>query len=553
MDTLPFSPFLAIVQQILTHPFSLTFALGVSGLLLLGGHRIFILLNRAKSNGEEVLNSEPEEIDEDASPRSVGGLGEGPVKPKRFQNLNRSFTLATSYFAAQASRRGSLATPGGNGGSRSRSGSSSSLPLKPSHHGPSGGFLNPWPSAAPPSFSTLFSGFPLQFAVPLPEEEEDGEEGDDEDEGFKVLGGVERRRKRRRIGVVKPDWKVCEERRDALIGTWLGHASFLVQLPQSDPKKRPVRVMFDPVFSDRTSPVAYVGPVRTLPPPCKVEELPEVDFVCISHNHYDHLDLATITALNQCQPGVRYLVPLGLKEWFKSAGISPRQVSELDWWEESDLGPTVARDDPDIPAASVDSFKDRLKLERRVKFTCTPAQHSSGRGVTDQGATLWCGWIVEQYPGEGSEGRSSVFFAGDTGYRSANAHEPVCPIFKEIGEKFYPIDLALIPIWRGGSLSFVSAAGLQFTKDHFTRAHHTSPHDAVCVHLDLRARHSVAIHHATFVGSLIESAEAMELLSTAKEAKGVGDLMEEGGFGVTDIGEMIVLRTGSQAQEVNSV
>ncbi|TFK51804.1 hypothetical protein OE88DRAFT_1658433 [Heliocybe sulcata] len=262
------------------------------------------------------------------------------------------------------------------------------------------------------------------------------------------------------------------------------------------------------------------------------------------------MDLNSILELVKLQPKVRFLVPLGNKQWLESSGIPARQISELDWWEDVDLGPGMARDDP---SAAVPGDEYSLaKLEPRIRVTCVPAQHGSGRSVTDQNATLWCGWVVEQFYGsDEKEQRHCVYHVGDTGYRSTVGGE-LCPVFKEIGQKFQPIDLAMIPIWRGGTLSFISSAGLELTTDALTLSHHATPSDALCIHTDLQARHSIAMHFATFVGSDTEGRKAVESLYEAKkklhtqaESKGkqerVGLWWEEGGFGIVDIGETFVV------------
>ncbi|EPQ56513.1 Metallo-hydrolase/oxidoreductase, partial [Gloeophyllum trabeum ATCC 11539] len=382
--------------------------------------------------------------------------------------------------------------------------SSSSQDSRPPHHRPRG-FANPWPSAAPPSLGSIVSaGIPIRFAPKVDPYEPE------------VASGQERVRG---IRVVRPDFD--KDGDGSIVGTWLGHASFLIQFakPAFSPDHEPIRFLFDPIFSYRAGPVRYIGPARRLPPPCNVEELPEIAFVCISHNHYDHLDLNSILELIKLQPKVRFLVPLGNKSWLESSGIPAKQISELDWWENVDLGPGIARDDPSA-AILADEYQyahNVEKFEPRVRITCVPAQHASGRSVTDQNSTLWCGWVVEQFFGRGeSEKRDCVYFAGDTGYRSGLDATEVCPAFKEIGEKFRPIDLAMIPIWRGGTLSFVSAAGLELTTDALTLAHHATPLDALCIHLDLQARHSIAMHFATFVGSEVEGRRAIEGIHEAK-------------------------------------
>lgn len=150
-----------------------------------------------------------------------------------------------------------------------------------------------------------------------------------------------------------------------------------------------------------------------------------------------------------------YIVPLGIKKWFISeCGLSDSQVTELDWWEERLF----------IPEQLPDAVADR-GTEGAVKVTCVPAQHASARTGVDAATTLWAGFVVEQFAGEQSDApeRVAVYFAGDTGYRGSPNGE-TCPAFKEIGKKFGPIDFAAIPIWRGGTLSFLSQWGLRVSE-----------------------------------------------------------------------------------------
>jgi N-acyl-phosphatidylethanolamine-hydrolysing phospholipase D len=245
--------------------------------------------------------------------------------------------------------------------------------------------------------------------------------------------------------------------------TWIGHASTLVQVGG-------LNVLTDPIFSDRASPISFAGPRRAQPPGLALQELPRIDAVVISHNHYDHLDEASVVGLAAQAGGPPlFLVPLGHRDWFHGLGI--RSVVELDWWQSHRIG--------------------------RVAFTLTPVQHWSGRGVSDRLKALWGGWAMQ-----GPDLR--VFFAGDTGY-SAD--------FAEIGRRFKDsggFDLALIPI------------GAYEPRD-FMITQHVNPPEAVRMHLDLGARMSLGIHWGTFELTDESLDEPPRALARARAAAGVAD------------------------------
>lgn len=219
--------------------------------------------------------------------------------------------------------------------------------------------------------------------------------------------------------------------------TWIGHATVLLQV-------KGYNILTDPHFSDRASPVSWAGPRRAAPPGLSVDELPPIDVVLISHDHYDSLDTESVRALAARPAGkdTLFLVPLGLKSWFLEQGIE--RVAELDWWEEHVL------DDLRIVAA--------------------PAQHWSKRNLFGRNRTLWAGWAV-------LSDELRFLFAGDSGYS---------PHFADIGERLGPFDLAAIPIGA-------------YEPRWFMRPHHVNPEEAVQAHLDVRSRRSVAIHWGTFV------------------------------------------------------
>jgi L-ascorbate metabolism protein UlaG (beta-lactamase superfamily) len=213
--------------------------------------------------------------------------------------------------------------------------------------------------------------------------------------------------------------------------TWIGHTSFLITI-------NGVNILTDPIWSDRCAPVQFAGPKRHVPPGIPFAELPPIDIVLISHDHYDHLDLRTIKRLGN-RP--LYFVPLKLRSFFIDLGIT--NVSEHDWWDG-------------------DTFN-------RIKITATPARHFSGRGLWDRNRTLWCGWMIET-------SSSKLYFAGDSGYFGG---------FREIGRQFPGIDLALLPIGA-------------YLPRWFMKPVHMSPEEAVQAFVDLKARLFVATHWGTF-------------------------------------------------------
>ena len=235
--------------------------------------------------------------------------------------------------------------------------------------------------------------------------------------------------------LLKPDAAFLAANRGDPTLTWIGHASFLLQIGG-------VNVLTDPHLTERASPVSFAGPKRHVAPAFDFDTLPHADVVVISHNHYDHLDLETVKRLNRQKGGApMFFVPLGLKAWFKAQGID--NVTELDWWESADhLG---------------------------LKLTLAPVQHWSSRTPWDRNRTLWGSWVVE-HP------RLRFFFGGDFGYSSDLA---------DIGKRFGTIDLAMLPIGAYEPRWFMSVM-------------HANPQEAVRAQQDLHARYAVAMHWGTF-------------------------------------------------------
>ena len=179
--------------------------------------------------------------------------------------------------------------------------------------------------------------------------------------------------------------------------TWLGHSASLLEIDG-------VRILIDPMFCERASPVQFAGPKRFHPVPVKFEELPKLDVVVLSHDHHDHLCPSSIEALAKRR--VPFVTSLGVGVHLENLGVEPTLITELDWFEEHWL--------PD----------------GAMKITATPAQHFSGRGIGDRNTTLWSSWVL-------STAKRSVFFSGDTGPTQELA---------EIGKRFGPFDLSLIEI-----------------------------------------------------------------------------------------------------------
>lgn len=237
--------------------------------------------------------------------------------------------------------------------------------------------------------------------------------------------------------------------------TWLGHSSMLVELEGR-------RVLFDPVFGERCSPSSFYGPRRFFAPPLPVSELPELDAVVISHDHYDHLDQVTIEGLRD--RGVEFVTPLGVGAHLELWGVPPERITELDWWQETQLG--------------------------ELRLVSTPARHFSGRGLRDRNATLWSSWALI-----GREQR--VYFSGDTA---------MFPGFQEIGERLGPFDLTMIEVGA------YDAAWADV---------HLGPEQAVAAHQALRGKLMVPVHWGTFNLALHAWTEPAERLLVAAEKAGV--------------------------------
>ncbi|MFH5832146.1 MBL fold metallo-hydrolase [Halalkalibaculum sp. DA3122] len=239
--------------------------------------------------------------------------------------------------------------------------------------------------------------------------------------------------------------------------TFVNHATFLIQT-------QGFNILTDPIWSYRASPYQWIGPRRMRPPGLKFEDLPDIHMVLISHNHYDHLDIDTVIRLNEIHDPL-FVVPLGVASYLEENGIY--NTVELDWWQ-------------------------RHEYSSNLSVSGVPAQHFSGRGLTDRDKTLWCGYVLEQPNG-------NIYFAGDTGYDG---------FFEDIGRRFAPIDTGLIPIGA-------------YRPRWFMRPIHVNPDEAVQIHNDIRARQSIGMHFGTFPLADEAMRDPIEDLASARKKYGV--------------------------------
>ncbi|MBI5532344.1 MAG: MBL fold metallo-hydrolase [Deltaproteobacteria bacterium] len=221
---------------------------------------------------------------------------------------------------------------------------------------------------------------------------------------------------------------------DALRVTFVNHSTVLIQVDG-------LNILTDPIWSMRAGPLSWIGPKRRRPPGIRFEDLPPIDVVLISHNHYDHLDIPTIERLVK-RDHPRILTGLGNGAVLEAEGM--QGATELDWWEVEPVGGDVL-------------------------VTAVPAQHFSMRGLMDHDGTLWAGFVIESHGGP-------IYFAGDTAWG---------PHFAQIRDEFGPMRLALLPIGA-------------FEPRWIMAPVHISPEEAVHAHHVLGAAMSVAIHFGTF-------------------------------------------------------
>lgn len=289
--------------------------------------------------------------------------------------------------------------------------------MKKPHHLQNGSFRNPWPGSRLPGFREVLRMMREHSAV------------------VSQRGGWDADPL-----LMSPDIRYPRAQDSEFLATWIGHSTVLLQVGG-------LNILTDPMFSQRASPLPWAGPRRAVDPAIDLEALPPIDIVLLSHNHYDHLDRASVKGIARASPGAHWITPLGVGSLVRRWGAG--EVSEIDWWEEAGV--------------------------RGLSIVATPARHFSGRGIHDRNRTLWCGFSLEI-------GGWRALFAGDTAYHDG---------FTEVGERCGPFNLLMVPIGA-------------YEPRWFMRQVHVDPAEAVQICLDLTTPSPdsdplvLAIHWGTF-------------------------------------------------------
>ena len=255
--------------------------------------------------------------------------------------------------------------------------------------------------------------------------------------------------------------------RDSLRVTWLGHSTLLIELDSA-------RILIDPVWGERVSPSRFIGNRRFAPMPLALDDLPQIDAVVISHDHYDHLDMPTIRQLGAHVP--QWVVPLGVGAHLEHWGVAPEAITEMDWWESVSVA--------------------------GLELVSTPARHFSGRFLNDQSATLWSGWAIL-----GRDQR--VFYSGDTA---------LTPSFSEVGDRYGPFDLTII---ESGAY------------DASWSDVHLGPEQAVVAHQMVRGRVMMPVHWGMFDLAMHGWTEPAERVRAAAATLGIPVAFPRPGESVT--------------------
>jgi N-acyl-phosphatidylethanolamine-hydrolysing phospholipase D len=296
----------------------------------------------------------------------------------------------------------------------------------------------------------------------------------------------------RDLPVVRPDFALWSTYSDSAVSqtgmtyTWIGHATTFLQTDG-------LNILFDPMFSERASAWQRIGPRRVRPVPCNIDELPPIDVIMISHNHYDHLDYNSVSALYDRMKNDRskakengkeerichWVVPMGMKDWLiQNVGINSSEITELTWWESINAKFSLKNEKMNIPSTtrntaeistpgSSDNFSSSVTP---TIITVVPSLHWTQRGLFDSRKQLWCGFVIESPT-------RKIYYSGDTAY---------CEVFKEIGAHFGKIDLAILPIGA-------------YSPRHIMKGAHVDPVEAVQIMEDVRATQSFGVHFGTFI------------------------------------------------------
>ncbi|MEH6443280.1 MAG: MBL fold metallo-hydrolase [Oceanospirillaceae bacterium] len=256
--------------------------------------------------------------------------------------------------------------------------------------------------------------------------------------------------------------------------TWIGHASMLVQY-------QGINFLTDPHLTDRAAPVDFFVDKRLTPPALTFTQLPKIDFIVISHNHFDHLDHRTV---DMYANSVTWYVPMGLKQWFLDRGIKTEKVVELEWWQS-------------------------VNHNAEVELTFTPNVHWSKRSPWDTNVSHWGAWAVKI-------GQFNSWFSGDTGYDEI--------IFHDIGTRLGPFDMAFIPIGA-------------YAPRYFMKRQHVDPQQAVRIHQEINSKFSIPMHWATFQLTQEPFLEPPQLLVKALQSAKI----DVATFKPINIGETVVL------------
>ncbi len=256
---------------------------------------------------------------------------------------------------------------------------------------------------------------------------------------------------------ISDDWQNInlEDENNYLI--WIGHSTFLI-------KKDDLTILTDPVFSNRASPFKRLGPKRLIPPSLSINDLPPIDVITVSHNHYDHLDIRSLKKISKKNPEAFFLIPKGDIDIFNKRNIN--NVFEFEWWQNIDL-------------------KNHI-------FTFTPVKHWSARGLFDRNESLWGGWFINSKD-------YAIYHAGDTGYSKD---------FKETRKRLGAPKYALIPIGA-------------YDPEWFMSASHVNPEDSVRIMKDLQAQYGIGMHWGTFTLTAEDTLEPRKRLNNAVIADGV--------------------------------